>query len=234
MRLVLFDCDGTLADTFGLIVETMKRCFSDAGLPEPEDAAVRGIIGLSLDLAIHRLAPTVPDVELPRLVQGYKDAFHRVRAEGTHSEALFPGIEPMLRRLAAVDDLLIGMVTGKSQRGVRMIVETHGLEGVFLAVRTADDCPSKPHPAMVLECCAELGVEPADTLVIGDAIYDMQMAKAAGAEALGVDWGAGSPNELILAGARAVAATAEGLEAWIEDWRVSALSAEPRFALSHS
>ncbi|WP_062115902.1 HAD-IA family hydrolase [Aureimonas sp. AU40] len=231
MRLVLFDCDGTLADTFGLIVGTMRRCFEESGLPDPDEAAVRGIIGLSLDRAIHALAPTVPESELPRLVAAYKDAFHRVRAEGVHSEALFPGIEPMLRRLAARDEVLLGMVTGKSQRGVRMIVEAHGLEGLFLAVRTADDCPSKPHPAMVLECCAELGVDPADTVVIGDAIYDMQMAKAAGAEAIGVDWGAGSTNELLFHGANAVAATAEGLEAWIDDWVASAPSAAERLAL---
>ncbi|ALN73735.1 HAD-IA family hydrolase [Aureimonas sp. AU20] len=231
MHLVLFDCDGTLADTFGLIVGTMRRCFEELGLPDPEEAAVRGIIGLSLDRAIHTLAPTVPESELPRLVQAYKDAFHRVRAEGVHSEALFPGIEPMLRRLAARDEVLLGMVTGKSQRGVRMIVEAHGLEGMFLAVRTADDCPSKPHPAMVLECCAELGVDPADTVVIGDAIYDMQMAKAAGAEAIGVDWGAGSTNELLFHGASAVAATAEGLEAWIDDWVANAPSAAERLAL---
>lgn len=232
MRLVLFDCDGTLADTFGLIVETMRRCFVESGLPEPDEAAVRGIIGLSLDLAIHRLAPTIPEAELPRLVLAYKDAFHRVRAEGVHSEALFPGIEPMLRRLSARDDLLIGMVTGKSRRGVRVITELHGLDGLFLAVRTADDCPSKPHPAMVLECCTELGVAPADTLVIGDAVYDIQMAKAAGAMALGVDWGAGSPNELLFHGAEAVAATAEGLEAWIEDWLASAPDPADRIVLS--
>lgn len=219
MRLVLFDCDGTLADTFGLIVGTMRLCFEESGLPVPDDAAIRGIIGLSLPLAIHRLAPTVPEAELPNLVVAYKEAFHRVRAEGVHSEALFPGIEPMLRRLAAEPDLLLGMVTGKSRRGVGVIVETHALQGVFEAVRTADDCPSKPHPAMVLECCAELGCDPRDTLVVGDAIYDIQMARAAGAEALGVDWGAGSPNELLFHGATAVAATAEGLEAFIEDWR---------------
>jgi phosphoglycolate phosphatase len=219
MRLVLFDCDGTLADSFGLICETMRRCFLSAGLPEPELSATQGIIGLSLDRAIHQLAPTLTSAELPGLVELYRQEFHKVRAEGTFPERLFPGVEPLLRRLALRDDLLLGMVTGKSRRGVRLVVDAHGLEGIFPVVRTADDCPSKPHPAMVLECCAEMGVDPGATVVVGDAVFDMQMARAAGADALGVSWGAQDPATLLASGASAVAFTvddlADRLEAWI-------------------
>ncbi len=227
MKAILFDCDGTLADSFGLICGTMRRCFAMAGLPEPDDAATSGVIGLSLDLAIHRLAPTVPADQLPALVETYRQAFHQIRAEGTYPEALFPGIEPMLRRLAARDDVLLGMVTGKSRRGVRNVVETHALEGVFLAVRTADDCPSKPHPAMVLECCDVLGVRPADALVVGDAIYDMQMAVAAGAVGWGVAWGAQPPEALKLAGASGVSTTVTELDAALDRW----LAGEPAAAV---
>ncbi|MBB3934799.1 HAD-IA family hydrolase [Aureimonas phyllosphaerae] len=218
MRAILFDCDGTLADSFGLICETMRRCFEKAGLPEPDDAATRGIIGLSLDLAIHRLAPTVAPRDLPALVDTYRDAFHEIRAEGTYPERLFPGIEPMLRRLAQRDDVLLGMVTGKSRRGVSYVVEAHDLHGMFAAVRTADDCPSKPHPAMVTECCDLLGMRPQDTLVVGDAVYDMQMAVAAGAVGWGVAWGAQSAETLISAGARGVAQTVGELEAALAAW----------------
>jgi phosphoglycolate phosphatase len=100
--------------------------------------------------------------------------------------------------------LLIGAVTGKSRRGLKSIMETHSFGQYFVVSRTADDCPSKPHPAMVAECCDETGVVPADTLVIGDAIYDMQMAKAAGATAIGVAWGYASVDQLIEAGADAI------------------------------
>jgi phosphoglycolate phosphatase len=71
--------------------------------------------------------------------------------------------------------------------------------------RTADDCPSKPHPAMVQECCEASGISPADTIVIGDSIYDMEMAKAAGASALGVAWGYGAVDALERSGADAIA-----------------------------
>ncbi|KQQ89825.1 HAD-IA family hydrolase [Aureimonas sp. Leaf324] len=218
MRAILFDCDGTLANSFGLICETMRRCFEKAGLPEPDDAATRGIIGLSLDLAIHRLAPTIAPADLPALVDTYREAFHEIRAEGSFPERLFPGIEPMLRRLARREDVLLGMVTGKSRRGVSHVVEAHDLHGIFPAVRTADDCPSKPHPAMVSECCDALGVRPEDTLVVGDAVYDMQMAVAAGAVGWGVAWGAQLEDALRSAGASGVSATVAELEATLDDW----------------
>ncbi|WP_062016746.1 HAD-IA family hydrolase [Aureimonas sp. AU4] len=212
MKAILFDCDGTLADSFGLICETMQRCFAIAGLAVPERRAIEGIIGLSLDLAIHRLAPTVRQSDLPALVDIYRQEFHRARSDPAFRETLFEGVEPLLRRLASQDDALVGMVTGKSRRGVANVVAAHGLEGIFLAVRTADDCPSKPHPAMVLECSSELGIDPAETVVVGDAIYDMQMANAAGARAIGVSWGACEPAVLTAAGAHEVALDVSDLE----------------------
>lgn len=228
MRAILFDCDGTLADSFGLICETMRRCFQKAGLPEPDDGATRGIIGLSLDLAIHRLAPTIAPADLPALVDTYREAFHEIRAEGHFPDRLFPGIEPMLRRLASREDVLLGMVTGKSRRGVSHVVEAHDLNGMFTAVRTADDCPSKPHPAMVTECCDVLGVRPEDTLVVGDAVYDMQMAVAAGASGWGVAWGAQPEDALRAAGASGVSATVADLEAALDDW----LAEKPSMVMS--
>jgi phosphoglycolate phosphatase len=116
-----------------------------------------------------------------------------------YREPLFPGILELMNTLQGRDEIILGAVTGKSRRGLDSVRETHGFK--FVASRTADDCPSKPHPAMVTECCDETGMQPADTLVIGDAIYDMQMAKAAGATAIGVSWGYASVTELKEAGA---------------------------------
>ena len=119
-------------------------------------------------------------------------------------EPLFPGIRALIDEIGPREDLLIGAVTGKSRRGLNLIMETHGFDRYFVVGRTADDCPSKPHPAMVTECCDETGMRAADTLVIGDAIYDMEMAKAAGATAIGVSWGYASVEELRKAGADAI------------------------------
>ena len=84
---------------------------------------------------------------------------------------------------------MLGIATGKSQRGVRNVLARHGLLRHFITIKTADDAPSKPDPGMVLAAMQEAGVEARDTVVVGDTVYDIAMARAAGAAAIGVTWG---------------------------------------------
>jgi phosphoglycolate phosphatase len=217
MKLVLFDCDGTLVDSGGLIHEVMARTFVHFGYERPAYASTKSIIGLTLDTAIARMLgrDAITD-EINAMVLHYKEIYGPVRAEPGFQEPLFAGIGEMMATLSQREDLLIGAVTGKSRKGLKLISETHGFEKTFFVSRTADDCPSKPHPAMVLECCADAGIDPSDTLVIGDAIYDMMMAKSAGARSLGVSWGYGAPEDLLAAGAIAVVDRAEDILAHID------------------
>lgn len=217
MKLALFDCDGTLVDSVALIHEVMARTFEAFDHPRPTTEATKAIIGLTLDIAIARLLGREHvDDHAVTMTAHYKEIFASVRAEAGFQEQLFPGIAEMLQTLAARDELLIGAVTGKSRRGLTHVSATHGFDKIFFVSRTADDCPSKPHPAMVMECCAEAGVDAKDTIVIGDAIYDMQMAKAAGADALGVAWGYASVPDLIEAGADHIASTPADIIEWME------------------
>jgi haloacid dehalogenase superfamily, subfamily IA, variant 1 with third motif having Dx(3-4)D or Dx(3-4)E len=205
MKLVLFDCDGTLVDSASLIHETMRRTFLHFRKPEPRLEETKAIIGLTLDIAIARMqGKPHADEEDVAMMAYYKSLFTTVRRDLDFREPLFPGIGDLIAEIGPRKDLLIGAVTGKSRRGLDLILDTHGYRRFFVVSRTADDCPSKPHPAMVTECCDETGMVPADTVVIGDAIYDMQMAKAAGAKAVGVSWGYASVDQLWNAGADAV------------------------------
>ncbi len=188
-KLVLFDCDGTIVDSVGIIHGAMERTFAEAGHNVPPESATRSIIGLTLDIAIARIIGKPVDAEVLKMTERYKAHFHKIRAKPGFHEPLFEGMAELVMDLANHDDVVLGLVTGKSQRGVGLVFDTHGLHGHFVTIRTADDCPSKPDPAMVLECCAETGFDPSDCIVIGDSIYDMQMAKAAGAGAIGVAWG---------------------------------------------
>lgn len=201
MHLVLFDCDGTLVDSAALINETMARTFRAFGRTPPSLSETKSIIGLTLDIAIAKLkaSPHVDD-EAIAMTAHYKSIYAAVRADG-FIEPLFSGIAPMMATLEQDQRCLLGAVTGKSRRGLVMIETSHGMERSFRVSRTADDCPSKPHPAMVSECCAEAGILPGRTVVIGDAVYDMQMAKAAGALAVGVAWGYAPVDALVAAGA---------------------------------
>lgn len=207
LKLVLFDCDGTLVDSADIIHGCMLATFREAGLPEPTPDATKSIIGLTLDLAIATLLERPRDAECARLAERYKEHFIASRQLPNFHEPLYDGIAELIETLAKRDDVLIGMVTGKSRRGVQRVLETYGFERHFVTIRTADDCPSKPHPAMVLECCAETGIDPASTYVVGDAIYDMQMARSAGARAIGVAWGYHHRDGLFATGAHAVLTT---------------------------
>ena len=207
-KLALFDCDGTLVDSVGLIHEVMARTFAEFGHVRPDIAETKAIIGLTLDIAIARLQGKAHvDDEALAMTAHYKAIYGGVRQEPGFQEPLFPGVAQLFTALRARPDLKVGAVTGKSRRGLDLILDTHDFRDLVTVSRTADDCPSKPHPGMVSECCAECGISPGATVVIGDAIYDMQMAKAAGARAIGVSWGYCAVDQLIEAGADAIVYT---------------------------
>lgn len=217
MKLVLFDCDGTLVDSQNVIVAAMGRAFARAELAMPSREAVLGIVGLSLVEAMQRLGEDDPRFPAERLADLYREAFRELRTEPDFSEPMFPGMRGLIDRLAARDDLLLGIATGKSQRGVAAVLAHHGLEGRFVTIQTADDAPSKPHPAMVLQAMAATGAEPMDTVLIGDTSFDMVMARAAGARAIGVSWGYHAPDLLTQSGAERLATDADELQRAIDE-----------------
>ncbi|WP_018386910.1 HAD-IA family hydrolase [Ancylobacter sp. FA202] len=211
MKLVLFDCDGTLVDSQHVIVAAMGRAFARAELPVPPREAVLGIVGLSLVEAMQRLGEDDPRFPAERLADLYREAFRELRTEPDFSEPMFPGMRGLIDTLSARDDLLLGIATGKSQRGVAAVLAHHGLEGRFVTIQTADDAPSKPHPAMVHQAMAATGVAALDTVLIGDTSFDMVMARAAGAGAIGVSWGYHAPELLRQSGAQGLVNDADEL-----------------------
>lgn len=203
--LVLFDCDGTLIDSAGTIAAVMHRTFDEAGEKAVTDAAVRDIIGLSLPFAIGRLLSIdAASSKALHLTDAYKTHYTSMKAGGLEREPAYDGIPELLETLRTMGPILGGVVTGKSRRGLNQHAEQHGFDWLVPISRTADDCASKPAPDMVLECCAQAGIDEARTLVIGDTSYDMTMAKAAGARAVGVSWGYHKPDSLVEAGAETV------------------------------
>ena len=201
MRLVLFDCDGTLIDSAGVIHASMEKTFVEAGFSAPEPNHTKSVIGLTLDIAISRLLGRDIDDRIQHMVQRYKHHSLTMRAAEDCHEPFYDGVWELLHELRRIDDVLLGVVTGKSRRGLDNLIAKHDLQSAIIASRTADECPSKPHPAMVLECCEETGMDPDRTIVIGDAVFDMQMAGNAGATAVGVTWGYSNRTALVDAGA---------------------------------
>ena len=204
-RLALFDCDGTLVDSQHSICAAMEACFAEAGLDRPARERTRAVVGLSLVEAMQKMLPEADPATHEALAEGYKGAFQELRAQGAVEEPLFDGIAELIDTLAA-DGWLLGVATGKSQRGLALCLEAHGLAGRFVTLQTADLHPSKPHPSMIEAAMAEAGAAPATTLMIGDTSYDMAMARAAGAGGIGALWGYHGAEELLRAGAHHVAA----------------------------
>ena len=200
-RLAVFDCDGTLVDSQATICIAMEECFGEAGLIAPDRAAIRRIVGLSLPQVMEVLAP---GHDPHALAEGYKRCFQRMRAEGRVEEQLYDGIPAVLAALEA-EGWLLGVATGKSDRGLRLVLEHHGLAHHFVTLQTADRHPSKPHPSMIELAMAEAGAGPASTVMIGDTSYDIRMAHHAGVRAIGVAWGYHAADELLREGADAVA-----------------------------
>lgn len=215
MKLAVFDVDGTLVDSQALIVGAMELAFEGEGLVPLDREEVLSIVGLSLPVAMERLVPGIPASRRDALVEGYKQAFMTRRIS---SEApLYPGAHDCLRALSARDDLLLGIATGKSRRGLDAMLKHHDLRGHFVTLQTADSHPSKPHPEMLLSACAEAGIAPADSVMIGDTEFDMHMAGAAGTAGIGVSWGY-HPVQALRAGGVPVARDFGELLAMIEDW----------------
>ncbi|SEQ18410.1 HAD-IA family hydrolase [Thalassovita taeanensis] len=191
LRLIIFDVDGTLVDSQGDIVTSMSRAFEQAGQAAPPREAVLSIVGLSLQVAIPRLAPGLSPLQHTQMEAWYKEAYMQLRAEqgSARSSPLYPHVRDVLTHLGGVPQNILGVATGKSRRGLDALLTGHGLEGVFVTRQVADHHPSKPHPAMIQAAMAETGIGPADTVMIGDTSFDMEMAQAAGVRAIGVGWG---------------------------------------------
>jgi phosphoglycolate phosphatase len=201
--LIIFDVDGTLIDSAKLILDAQRLTAEALGLVHPGREAGFAVVGRSLEVALIDLFGDVVAPE--RMVEAYKDIFHGLRGQPGYEEPMFPGVPALLSGLAARPDTLLAIATGKANRGVRHIIEKHGWDGLFVSVQTADTAPSKPAPGMILNALAEAGAEPARTVMIGDSVHDMAMARAAGVKAIAVAWGFQPPALLMAAGADALA-----------------------------
>ncbi len=205
MKLAVFDCDGTLIDGQASICAAMEQAFSEFGLPLPPRNGIRRAVGLSLPQAIRTLLPEAEAEQNAALTEAYKRAFRAARQSGELQQPLFAGMAELLDGLRGAG-WLMGVATGMSRRGLEHCLATHSLSGHFVTLQTADDHPSKPHPAMLEAALLEAGAEPHEAVMIGDTVFDMHMAEAAAVRGIGVEWGYHAPRKLIVAGAASVAA----------------------------
>jgi phosphoglycolate phosphatase len=209
--LIVFDWDGTLVDSPAAIVECMQAASRDLGLPVPERSRASHVIGLGLHEAMRIVAPELPGERYPEFIAAYRR--HFLGREDTMR--LFAGMPQLLENLAS--SRALGIATGKSRRGLERSLDATGVRQLFAASRCADETMPKPHPAMLLELMEELNIEADGVLMIGDTSHDMEMARAAGVDALAVSYGAHPEHELRSCGPRGCVASVEALGRWLSE-----------------
>lgn len=197
-------------DSVARIVASLKIAAGESGLPVLPDSRLQNVIGLGMMEAFQCLYPEVEAERRERFVDSYRH--HFVVACDT-PERLFDGARDLLEDLS-IQSVRLGVATGKSRKGLDRVLESTGCGVYFHATRCADESRSKPSPQMLLELTEELGVEPDKTLMVGDSEYDMAMAKAAGADALGVTYGVHESHRLAEHGPLTTLGSVEDLRQW--------------------
>ncbi len=190
--LIVWDWDGTLANSTGMITDAIVNAASQVGLPTLDPKAASNIIGLGLKESIHALFGDIPAEQAQALARQYTANYYAGEAEIPLFEGAKETIIELHRR-----GFKLAVATGKGRRGLNLALEHCGLTPYFHETRTVDECFSKPHPQMLDELMDELIVRPERTLMIGDTSYDLQMAQNAGVPAAAVTFGAQSRDKLI-------------------------------------
>jgi phosphoglycolate phosphatase len=210
-RLLVFDWDGTLADSEQRIVAAALSAIEVLSLPGRSHEEIRGIIGLAMSEAFQTLFPEVPADQEGRFIACYREYYLRNTVTPV---PLFPGAAGVLRGFAE-ERYLLAVATGKGRRGLDRDMAIHGLDTLFATTRCADDAPSKPHPRMLQEIMEEMEVPESETLMIGDTAFDMEMARSAGVAAIAVTTGVHDRQRLLEFDPLALLDSIAELPAWL-------------------
>lgn len=189
--LIVFDWDGTVMDSTGIIAGSIQSACRDLDLTIPSDEVARHVIGLGLDQALRYAVPDIAEAQRPELVARYR---HHFLAQD-ESIPLFDGARETIAELHGAGYWL-GVATGKSRAGLDRALLSSNMKSYFHATRTADQTFSKPNPAMLLELMEELAVSAARTLMIGDTTHDVLLAQNAKVDVVAVGYGAHPPEQL--------------------------------------
>jgi phosphoglycolate phosphatase len=216
MKLIIFDVDGTLVDSRNLIREAQRRVFTRHGLTPPVGDQGLSVIGLSLRVAFQQLAG--PDAPLDAMVTHYQASLPHLRTDPAYAERPFAGADQLLNDLSTWPGVRLGVATGHQRDGLTPLIDQFNWAHLFCTLQTADVALSKPHPGMILQAMAEAQVSAADTMMIGDTTFDLDMANAAGVAGIAVTWGYHAEDRLRSTKPRFIARSMDDLRQHLVSW----------------
>lgn len=190
--LIIFDWDGTLADSVDWIVHCLKVAAERQSLDVPDDQAIKNIIGLSIQNALAELFPEIKGQDQEQFIACYSQLFF---AREITEKDLFSGVNEMLLQLRS-QGYKLAVATGKGRAGLDKAMNGVGLHEFFDVTRCANETASKPNPLMLDEIITEMQVSRERVVFIGDSNHDLQMAENAGISAIAVLCGANSKTQL--------------------------------------
>jgi phosphoglycolate phosphatase len=214
VNLIIFDFDGTLVDSRSLIWESHRIVFSQFRLPPPSPNESLALVGKTLDIILAELAGAAAPIR--DMVKAYDLLLPQLRADPVFAERPFNGIGDLLRDLSSHHNAVLGMATGHTSVTVAPALAALEWHGLFRTIQAADMAPSKPHPAMLLQALQSTGIAPDDAIFVGDTTYDMEMARAARVQSIGVGWGYHGARQLSAAGADRLATSVEELRGYLQ------------------
>lgn len=195
-RLVVFDWEGTLGDTLGQIFNTVATEAKKLQFGELDEQTARQAVGLGLVMAVKKVFPHLNESQLEQLLLAVHQSLHSRSAE----VYLIPGARRIVERLSA-EGINLAIASNKGQQSLQRALHLCELDLFFKVTRSAGIAPAKPCPQMLEEIIAEFDVEPAETLMVGDSVSDIEMAKSIGVDAIGVDFYHQQESSLRAAGA---------------------------------
>jgi len=209
---IVFDWDGTLMDSTKTIISCIQSAARDLGLPVPSVKNASHVIGLGMLDALKAAMPDVDPQFYPKIIERYRQHYFNQ----DNDLVLFDGAQEMLTDLSQ-QGYFLAVATGKSRVGLNRALNASKLLTLFDATRCADETFSKPHPAMLQELTRELGQDMHRTVMIGDTTHDLLMASNAGAEAIGVNYGAHEHHALQELNPVYIADSITSLHQWLND-----------------
>ncbi len=182
-RLVVFDWEGTLGDTLGLILNTVAVEAKRLHFGELDEKLARQYVVLGLVVAVQKIFPRLSLHQHEQLLHAVQHAL----ATHPHDVFLIPGAKEIVEQLHSAG-LDLAIATNKGQHSLQRALQTAGIDAFFKITRSAGQVPPKPCPQMLEDIMTACGVTPLETVMIGDSVTDMEMAKQAGVDAIGVDF----------------------------------------------
>lgn len=204
-KLLIFDLDGTLADTLPAITASLGRAWREMGWPAPSLDAVRATVGNGAKHLVRGLMPkeyAADEAVFARVYAAY-DTIYRTDYLETKKEHIYAGLPAVLATLRE-RGYTLAVLSNKQEYMVKGLAAALFPTGTFAAVRGQCELPRKPDPAVPLLIASELGAAPADCAFIGDSEVDVKTAHNAGMQDVACAWGFRSEGELLVAGASTV------------------------------